>query len=113
MAFTNIKYQSESGAVYKMRVSDDKLGLAGEDAITAAVTDPNVDVYAGGQGRKRHGIHARGVRMSTTVGTAPNTFKKYVFVPCATKAIQTALLASTTVTYKTLTFDSFTTVAEK
>lgn len=71
MAFAQVKYQSDSGAIYKMRVSEDKETLAaGATPVAGALTDTNVEVYASGSGRRRNGIHARGVRMSRTVGTA-------------------------------------------
>ena len=111
--YVQLKYQSDANGVYNMRVNLDKVGLVGEDAVVGALTDPRVDVYSGGNGRKRFGLHARGVRWGRVVGVGDAAFKKYVFIPCATKTIQQDLLAEASITYKGQTYTTKTAVEEK
>lgn len=113
MSFTNTLYQSDAGSVYKIRISEDKADLGGAGAVATAITDPNVEVIASEGGRKKFGIHARGVKFSRTVGIPPESFKKYIFIPCMTKTIQNELLAEANITYKTLVYDNPTSVAER
>lgn len=109
--YENVFYESDAGGVYGMRVSEDKAGLTGTAA--GPKTDPNVEVYAGGSGRKRNGIHARGVRIYREVGVGDSASKKYAFIPCATTTIMADLFNEATITYKTLTWKPATVVQEK
>ena len=112
MGFTRIKYQSDANGIYMMKISTDKAGLAGDEAVSGAVTDPNVEVIVSGSKRK-YGLKPRGVRFSReVVATGGDTFRKYIFIPCANKATQTALLAETTITYKTLEYKDPISVSE-
>ena len=112
MSFQNIKYQSNAGGVYRMRISSDKAGLAGDGSIAALVTDPNVEVLVR-KNRRRSGISARGVRFSQDIAaTGGRVLKVYVFVPCVTPAVQAALLSEDTITYKGQTWSNPLPVAE-
>lgn len=113
MAYVNGTYTSNAGGVYKIRISEEKAGLSGVEEGVASVTDPNVEVIASQGGRKKFGIHARGVTFSRSVGVGDDKFKKYIFIPAATPTIQSDLLGEVSITYKEIAYSSPVAVEEK
>ena len=112
MSFSNIKYTSNAGSTYKMRISSDKADLAGDGTVTAAVTDPKVRVLVK-KNRLKAGIRARGVTFSKdTAVTGGKVLSEYVFIPAVTPAVQTDLLSNETITYKGATWGNPTAVEE-
>lgn len=79
---TGSKYESDSTSVHFIRLSAGRLAVAGTPT-TAPVNSP-VKVKVSKTNRE-FGLRPRGVRLSRTVGTAPDTFKRYSFLPVLTK----------------------------
>ena len=76
-----IKYEANSGNIHQMQLSPDFAAAAGTEPTGAVDSDiiPKVS-----KSDREFGIRPRGVRLVRTVGTAPDTFKKYTFVPVMT-----------------------------
>jgi hypothetical protein len=82
MAFQDRAYDTDQGFTAIIRQSTAEAtasGAAGGDI------DAPFHVYSSGS-RRRFGIHARGVRLTRTVGTAPNEFTKSSFLAYPTVA---------------------------
>jgi len=82
MAFKDYKYGLDSGSIVFVRVDDElegKMGTAPEGAATI-----QMHAIINGSRKREFGIHPRGVSLSRTLGTAPNQFKKYKFIPVLT-----------------------------
>lgn len=92
------KYEADSGSVHNMLLSGE-IGAAGGAAPDGAV-DSNIkpELY---KSNRAYGIRPRFVQVSRTVGTAPDTFKKYkripVFTPTAFASAAFALGATVAV----------------
>lgn len=81
MAFTTTKYESDDGVIHPIRLSSDRVASAG----TAPTEPVSSNAYAKiSKSNREFGIRPRGVRLVRTLGTAPNTFKKYSFLPVLT-----------------------------
>lgn len=105
MAIVSRKYQSNSGAVYRIRLDAAKAGITGNAEPAGGITDPNVEVEVSEAGsRRKFGIHPRGVRYSR-VGTGADLNKRFsVFIPAFTEASLTALVGTNEITYKGATY---------
>lgn len=83
MAFQDLKYETNSGSIVLIRMSDEEAAATSAEpggAVTLAC-------HANNSGsRRRFGIHPRGVNLSQTVGTAPDTFNKSKFLALLTPA---------------------------
>lgn len=77
-ALVDGKYESDTGSVHVIKLTQERLTAAGT-APTAAV-DSNINVKVSKTNRE-YGIRPRGVRLSRLVGTAPNQFRRYAFLP--------------------------------
>jgi hypothetical protein len=93
-SFTRTKYESNNGDVHGIRIASDR--------VTAAGAAPSGDVNDVGtvqisKGKRQFGLRPRGVVLVRTLGTAPNQFKKYSFLPCLTTARYNALTEGTEV----------------
>jgi hypothetical protein len=96
--FTYVSYTTDAGTVGRIRMSSQAQGFTGQGSLTATLTDPNLFVTASNPGSKRKKrLHARGVVLARTVGTAPNTFSRKTFVPITTKAALDALVVGAAV----------------
>lgn len=96
MAFKKVNYESDTlGLIIRAKLSEGELAVAGTPP--AASADAQLTVYGSGS-RKRHGVHARGVRLTRVVGTAPNTFTKSTFLTCVSAARYAELNAGDSVT---------------
>lgn len=107
MATIRTKYQSDSGAIYKIRIDSAKAGITGNTAPAGAITDPNVEVQVSQAGqRRKFGIAPRGVYFQRT-GSGADLNKVFrVFVPALTPAAFTTLSTAASITYKGNTYDT-------
>lgn len=72
-------YTSDKGEVYKVKLAVVSAALQDPASPTQARTvDESVAV---GANRRTIGLHARGLRLGRSVGTAPNTFTRTTFLP--------------------------------
>lgn len=84
MAFTNTRYEADSGDIHPIRLNSTRVTAAGT-APTGAITS-SVKVKISKSSRE-YGIRPRGLRLTRTIGTAPNTFKRYTFLPILSEAV--------------------------
>lgn len=83
MAKTLTKYQSDTDDVHPILLDTLTAAAAG----TAPAGDVNNNIRAKvSKTNRAYGLRPRGVRLSRVVGTAPNTFKRYKFLPVLTAA---------------------------
>ena len=80
-ANTRTKYESDDGAIYALTLKPYTAAAAGT-APTGTVTSPIKAKVS--KGNKSYGIRPRGVTLSRTLGTAPDTFTKTSFLPVLT-----------------------------
>lgn len=80
-AFTRTKYEADDASIYAVKLTPDYAAKAGT-APTGAVTSP-IKVKVS-KSTKAYGIKPRGVSLSRTLGTAPDTFTKSAFLPVLT-----------------------------
>lgn len=77
------KYESDSGSVHPIRISSDFYTAAGTPPDGDIDSQVKAEIY---KSNREFGLGTRGARLARTVGTAPNTFVKYGFVPILTAA---------------------------
>jgi hypothetical protein len=82
-ARTRTKYEADSGEIHFLSLTPDYAAKAGTEP-TGAVTN-NIRAKVSKSNRE-YGIKPRGVTLARTIGTAPNTFVKYAFLPLRSKA---------------------------
>ena len=78
---TDTKYEGNDAQIYKISLTPDYAAAAGT-APTGTITSnirPKIT-----KGDREFGVRPRGVRLVRTIGTAPDTFKKYAFLPVLT-----------------------------
>jgi hypothetical protein len=113
MPLVTTRYQSDAGAIYRIRLDIAKAAIAGNGAPAGAITDPNVEVEVAEAGnRRKFGIHPRGVRFQR-IGSGSDLNKVFrVFIPALTPASFTALSTAASITYKGQIYDTPTVVPE-
>lgn len=75
------KYEADSGQIHLLTMNADRLAVAG----APPAGDSNSSIRAKvSKSNREYGIRPRGVRLGRTVGTAPDTFTKYSFLPVLT-----------------------------
>ena len=105
---TTTKYQDNDDNVRRIVLSADYAAQAGTPPTGAIDVSGTVKVS---KSTRAYGIKPRGVRLSRIIGTSPNQFKKYAFLPVLT---QTAFDSSTYDVGATITIGSVAwTVAKK
>lgn len=72
------KYESENGTIHGLTLGSERLAAAGT-VPTGTVSSPIKAQIS--KSNREYGLRPRGVRLARTVGTAPDTFKKYTFLP--------------------------------
>jgi hypothetical protein len=82
-ANTRTKYESDDAAIYALTLTPDYAAKAGTPP-TGAVTSPIKAKVS--KSTRAFGIKPRGVTLSRTLGTAPDTFTKTAFLPVLTPA---------------------------
>lgn len=83
VAKTVTKYEADSGDIHGILLHPDKAAVAGSPP-TGDVSSPIKAKIS--KTNKEYGIRPRGVRLARIIGTAPDTFKKYAFLPVLTSA---------------------------
>lgn len=87
-----VSYTTDAGTVVRLRMSKQAQEFTGQGALNTAIDDPNVYAYASNPGSKRKKqLNARGVILTRTVGTDPNTFQRRTFVPITTETALEAI----------------------
>lgn len=81
VAFQDVKYETNEGDISLMRLLPDRASVAGTEPTNDANTSLRVKVS---KSDREFGIRPRGVRLSRIVGTAPDTFRRYSFLPVTT-----------------------------
>lgn len=76
-----VKYEGNDGTVYNLSLTTDFAIAAGTEPAGGVSSDIKPKIS---KSNREHGIRPRGVRLVRTVGTAPDTFKKYAFLPVLT-----------------------------
>lgn len=76
-----VKYESNSGQIYQLSLNPDRAAAAGTEPTGGVTSDIKAKVS---KSNREFGIRPRGVRLSRVVGTAPDTFRKYSFLPVLT-----------------------------
>lgn len=78
-----VKYEGNDSQVYRMQLTADYAAAAGTEPVGGVTSDIKPKIT---KGNREHGIRPRGVRLVRTIGTAPDQFKKYAFLPVLTVA---------------------------
>lgn len=85
------KYEADNGDIHGITLSPDFEAVAGT-APTGTVSSPVKAKIS--KSNREYGLRPRGCRLSRIIGTAPDTFKKYTFLPVLTpSAFATATFA--------------------
>lgn len=77
------KYESDSGDVHLGTMDADRIAIAGTQPAEAASSNIRVKIS---KSNREYGLRPRGVRLARTIGTPPETFVKYSFLPVLTSA---------------------------
>lgn len=97
--FKAVSYTTDAGTVVRIRMSKQAQDIAGQGGLTAAIDDPNIFAYASNPGSKaKKQLNARGIILTRTVGTAPDTFQRRTFVPITTLAALNAITLNSAIT---------------
>lgn len=100
MSFEDRAYGTDQGFVCIIRQSTAEAAASG---AAGGTIDAPFHCYSSGS-RKRFGIHARGVRLTRTVGTAPNTFTRSSFLAFPTAAAWNAAAVGDDITIGSITW---------
>lgn len=79
---TTVKYEDKDGTVYALQLTAEFAIAAGTEPTGGVSSDIKPKIS---KSNREYGIRPRGVRLVRTVGTAPDTFKKYAFLPVLTQ----------------------------
>ena len=82
-ALVETKYQGNDAQVYRIKMNANFAAAAGTAPTEDVTTDIKPKIT---KANREHGIRPRGVRLVRTVGTPPDTFKKYAFLVVLTNA---------------------------
>jgi hypothetical protein len=94
------KYEDEDGNIHPIRLNSTHSAVAGTPPSGAVDSDISAKVS---KSSRAYGLRPRGVRLSRIVGTSPDQFKRYSFLPVLTP---TALAGSGFNIGSTITIDS-------
>lgn len=78
VAKVTTKYEADSGQVHGLIMEPTRLAVAGT-VPTGAVSSPIKAQIS--KSNREFGLRPRGVRLAKIIGTAPDTFRKYSFLP--------------------------------
>lgn len=76
-------YEANSGEVHIITLSADRLAQAGTPPAGTATSNIRAKVS---KSNREYGIRPRGVTLARVIGTAPDQFTKYSFLPVLTAA---------------------------
>lgn len=95
------KYEADNGDIHPIRLNPDTLAAAGSVPAGAYTSSLSADVR---KGKREYGLGPRGVIISRTIGTAPDTFKRYAFIPVLSSANYDSgvFVVGGAITYKTI-----------
>lgn len=96
VAKTKTKYEADSGTVHKITIATANVTAAG--AAPGGAVDSPVRAKVS-RSKREYGLAPRGVRLGRTVGTAPDTFVKYAFLPILTPTAFDAITIDQSITY--------------
>lgn len=96
VAKTRTKYLSDEDTIHAITMATANLAAAG--------APPGGGVSSGikakiSKGKREYGLAPRGLRLARTIGTAPDTFVRYAFLPILTPGVYAPILLHSTVTY--------------
>jgi len=77
-AFVRAKYQADNADIHPIRLKPETLAAAGAQPAGETTSSISADVR---KGKRKFGLGPRGVVIALTVGTAPDTFSRYAFIP--------------------------------
>lgn len=98
-AYISTKYEANNGDIHFIRLSPDYAAQAGNPPAGGVNTNVKAKIS---KSNREFGIRPRRVILSRTVGTEPDTFKKYTSLPVLT---QTAFNTATYALGETITID--------
>jgi len=75
------KYEADSGSIHLLTMNAERLAVAGAEPTTGTASSIKAKIS---KSNREYGIRPRGVRLARTIGTAPETFVKYAFLPVLT-----------------------------
>jgi hypothetical protein len=78
----NSKYESDKGTIHSIRMTAEYAAVAGTEPQAAVNSDIKVKIS---KSNREFGLRPRGVTLVRVLGTAPNQFKKYTFLPLRSK----------------------------
>lgn len=81
--YVKSKYEDDKGVIHPIRLSADSAAQAGAEPAGAVTSNIPAKVS---KGNREFGLRPRGVRLYRSVGTAPNLFNKYKFLPLRSQA---------------------------
>lgn len=76
--YVKSKYEADNGTIHPIRLSSTAAAQAGTEPGGAVSSNIPAKVS---KGNREFGLRPRGVRLYRSVGTAPNLFNKYKFLP--------------------------------
>lgn len=99
VANVNTRYEADGGDIHPIRLRPDTAAVAGTAPAGAITSSIRTKVS---KGNREFGIRPRGVTISRTLGTAPDTFTVTQFIPCLTPAAYgvTPFVVGATITYQ-------------
>lgn len=83
VANVRTKYEADAGQIHAIVLKPPTAAVAG--AAPAAAVNQNIKVQVN-KSTRSYGLKPRGVTLSRTLGTAPDTFTTRRFLPCLTPA---------------------------
>jgi hypothetical protein len=93
--FTRGKYQSNSGSVHPIRLSEERYAAAG--TAPSGVVDSSIKVKVS-KGNAEYGIRPRGLRLAKTETSGEVSNTSYAFLPILTQTAWTAFAENSEVT---------------
>lgn len=105
------KYQSDGGQIYQIQMTAAKIALAGDAPVGDVTSIVKAKVS---KSNREYGIRPRGVRIARELGTAPDTFVKYAFLPALTPEAnsRTEFALGASITYNGFTWEVIAKVSE-
>lgn len=82
MAFqVGAKYEDDAGVIHPLKITTGFYSAAGSPPAGDITSNVKAQIY---KTNREFGLGCRGARLARVVGTAPNTFVKYAFIPILT-----------------------------
>ena len=72
------RYLADSGQIHIGVMDADRIAIAGSQPVDPATSSIRVKIS---KSNREYGLRPRGVRLARTIGTPPETFVKYSFLP--------------------------------